>query len=67
MVQIRDIRETRVFQEGLEEGRQEGRDEGFKRVLKAVELLKSNLAVEEIARLTGLPLANIRELKESLK
>ena len=74
MLQVSDVRETRVFQEALEEGlekglekgrkegREEGRDTGIEYV--ALQLLKLNRPVEEIAEATGLSAAHLRKLKK---
>jgi predicted transposase/invertase (TIGR01784 family) len=61
MLQVHDIRETRVYQEALQEGRQEGIDEERQRVrqekLNAVpKLAARNLSAEEIADILGLEL-----------
>jgi len=77
MLQVSDVRQTRVFQEALEEGiqksreegkqegreegKQEGREEGKQEV--AARLLQSGHSVDDIAKLTGLPLSQIRKLK----
>jgi len=51
----------RVKEEGYEEGRGEGRREGeFNKAIKiADELKKMNIAIEEISRITGLPIENL--------
>jgi len=58
MLQVTDIRQTRVYQEALEEGREEGREE------VAMNLLKIDRPIKEIVAVTGLTLAQIRKLKK---
>ena len=78
MLQVSDVRETRVFQEaleeglekgvkkgreeGIEEGIEKGREEGIEKV--ALRMLASELPIAEIARLTGLSPIRIRKLKK---
>ncbi len=57
MLQVTDMRQTRVYQEGKEEGKTEERE------VIAVKLLKKRLTVTEIAEITGLTPAEIRKLK----
>lgn len=77
MLQVQDVRETRVFQEALEEGiekglvkgREEAREEAREEVTLAVakRLLALGRPVEEIAEATDLPVAKIRTLKKKSK
>jgi predicted transposase/invertase (TIGR01784 family) len=62
MLQVTDVRQTRVFQEALEEGREEGREEGIEVV--ALRLLKMGRPIAEIAQATGLTPAQIRKLRK---
>ena len=72
MLQVNDVRETRVFQEALEEGREKGKEEGReegKRIgeLAAKEamarrLLARKVGHKEIAELVGLSVSQIMKL-----
>ncbi|HEX3149464.1 MAG TPA: Rpn family recombination-promoting nuclease/putative transposase [Gemmataceae bacterium] len=64
MLQVTDIRQTRVYQEALEEGREEGRVEGRVEVLEelAKKMIKLGRPVSEITQLTGLTTAQVRKL-----
>jgi predicted transposase/invertase (TIGR01784 family) len=72
MLQVTDVRETRVFQEaleeglekGLEKGREEGREEAT--VSLATQLLRRGDSVAAVAELTGLSVAKVRALKKRL-
>ena len=78
MLQVSDVRQTRVFQEALEEGlqeglqkgREEGREEGLQkgreeeREAIATALLGMGHPAEEIAKATGLAVSQIRKLKK---
>lgn len=80
MLQVSDVRETRVFQEaleeGLEKGRKEGREEGVEQGIErgiergieqvALRMMRLNRQVAEIAAATGLNAAQIRKLKKKL-
>ncbi len=62
MLQVTDVRQTRVFQEALEEGREEGIE------AVALRLLKMGRPVAEIVQATELTPAQIRKLsKKSTK
>ena len=65
MLQVTDIRETRVYQEALEEGREEGREATALAVAR--QLLKFGRPIAEIAEATGLTAAKIRTLKPKAK
>ena len=56
MLQVSDVRQTRVFQEAREEGREEGREE------VALRFVQAGHAIEEVAQVTGLSAAKIRKL-----
>jgi predicted transposase/invertase (TIGR01784 family) len=58
MLQIKDFRETKVYQEALEEGRKEGLRE------VALRLLAKAHSVAEVAQLTGLSIQRVRALKK---
>ena len=65
MLQVHDIRETRVFQEGKEEGLKEGIEQERQRNLHEKLRLVSNLAAlnlppEKIAESLGLDVALVR-------
>jgi len=64
MLQVSDVRQTRVFQEafeeGTEKGREEGRQEGLTRVI--LELHTRKRPVAEIAAVTGLSAARVRSI-----
>ena len=70
MLQVTDLRETRVFQEALEEGlekglvkgREEGREEGLLAV--ATLMLRRGDSIAAVAELTGLSLAKLRAIKK---
>jgi predicted transposase/invertase (TIGR01784 family) len=67
MLQISDLRDTRVYQEAMEEGREEGREEG-KRELAARairNLSDKRMLADEIAAVLGVDVAFVQEvLKE---
>jgi predicted transposase/invertase (TIGR01784 family) len=65
MLQVTDVRQTRVFQEALEEGRQEGREQGIETVARR--LIELGRPVTEIARATGLTAAQVRKLAKKRK
>ena len=74
MLEVTDIRQTRVFQEALEEGLEKGREEGLEqgreqgrkveREALARKLLKMDRPVAEVAEMTGLTLAEVRKLSK---
>ena len=68
MLQVSDVRETRVFQEaleeGLEKGLEKGREEGREEIVLA--MLKRDLPLKEIATMTGLSTQHLRKLKQKL-
>ncbi len=65
MLQVTDMRQTRVYQEGKEEGIEEGKMEGKmeEREAMARRMLKRKRPMAEIAEFTGLTPAEIRKLK----
>ncbi len=65
MLQITNLRETRVFQEALEEGLEKGREEGLEKGREEIvlRLLAKKFSVAEVAEWTGLPLARVKTLK----
>jgi len=62
MLQVSDVRQTRVYQEALEEGREEGMEKGREEI--ALKLLKLHVPAKTIAEATGLTAAQIRKLKK---
>lgn len=76
MLQVSDVRETRVFQEALEEGVEKGRVEGIEQGLErgiergieqvAIRMLKLERPLDEIADATGLGKPQLRKLKQKL-
>ena len=62
MLEVTDIRQTRVFQEALEEGLEKGREKGIETV--ALTMLKKNRAIAEIAEMTGLTPAEVRKISK---
>ena len=66
MLQVSDVRQTRVFQEALEEGIQKGMEKGREEERGAIAagLLEIGRPIDEIAKVTGLAVAQIRKLKK---
>ena len=62
MLQVTDVRETRVFQEALQEGREEGREQAILDV--ATRMLRLGRPVAEVADATGLSAVKVRALKK---
>ncbi|MEL6471397.1 MAG: hypothetical protein AAFQ74_16855 [Cyanobacteria bacterium J06623_4] len=60
-----EIQETQVYKEIKEEGREKGREEGQLEMatLVAKDLLKTAMPVEEIARITRLPVAEVLRIQ----
>lgn len=57
MLELGDLKQTRVYQEGLEDGKREGRVEGK---LEAVpRLLKLGLTLEQVAEALELEIAEV--------
>jgi predicted transposase/invertase (TIGR01784 family) len=73
MLQVDDVRETKVFQEALEEGLEKGLEKGKRLgVAEAKEafarrLLARDFRLQEIAQLTGLTLSQVKKLKKQEK
>ena len=65
MLQVTDVRETRVFQEALEEGEEKGRREALEAVILG--MLDADRPVAEIAKITGLSAARIRAINQRRK
>jgi predicted transposase/invertase (TIGR01784 family) len=61
MLQVLDVTQTRVFQEGVEQGREEGIE------IVARRMLEKGRPVAEIADVTGLTPAHVRRLKPKRK
>ena len=70
MLEVTDIRQTRVFQEALEEGREEGlekgREEGREEGRNALvcKLLKKDRSIAEVAEMTDLSPAEVRKISK---
>jgi predicted transposase/invertase (TIGR01784 family) len=70
MLQIHDIRESRVYQEAKDEGREEGKEEGLKEGIEkgiAISIAKlgaKNKSVAEIADLLDL---KVEQVEQALK
>jgi predicted transposase YdaD len=70
MLQVQDIRQTRVYQEALEEGREEGREEGLEkgRKLQAarsiVNMSAKNMPAEEIAAFLEVDLEFVHQVQK---
>jgi predicted transposase/invertase (TIGR01784 family) len=65
MLQVTDVTQTRVYQEGVEDGIEKGIEKGIETV--ALRLLKIGRPVAEIAQATGLTSAQIRKLSRKSK
>lgn len=65
MLQVTDIRQTRIYQEALEEGRQEGAEQKAEAIAR--QLLEMGRPVAEIAQVTGLTPAQVRKLRKKPK
>jgi predicted transposase/invertase (TIGR01784 family) len=65
MLQVTDVRQTRVFQEALEEGRQEGREQGIETVARR--MIELGRPLIEVAQATGLTAAQVRKLAKKRK
>jgi predicted transposase/invertase (TIGR01784 family) len=66
VLQVTDIRKTRVWQEALEEGIEQGREEGREEGREAVaqRMIADGRPVAEIVRYTGLTAAQVRKLSK---
>ena len=53
-----------ILQEGREQGRQQGREQGVEQV--AINLLREGMILEQVVRLTGLPLEKIQSLQQAI-
>jgi predicted transposase/invertase (TIGR01784 family) len=62
MLKVSDVRQTRVFQEGVEEGIEKGMEKGIETV--ALNLINLKRPIDEIAEATGLTPEYIRKLKK---
>jgi predicted transposase/invertase (TIGR01784 family) len=63
MLQVHDIRESRVYQEGMEEGRQEGKQEGKQEglAIAIAKMAAKSMSVEEIAAILELDVDVVRQ------
>lgn len=64
MLQIKDFRETKVYQEIREEGLERGRVET--RTAIAKRLLQEKFSVREVVEYTGLPLRQVQKLRKKI-
>jgi len=66
MLNIKDLRETKVYQEALEEGLERGLEKGREREREdiAVRLLAEQFSPAKVAEVTGLPLHRVKALKK---
>jgi predicted transposase/invertase (TIGR01784 family) len=66
MLQVTDITQTRVYQEALEQGRREGMEKGMEKGIEVVarRLIEIGRPLAEIARATGLSVAQVRTLSK---
>jgi predicted transposase YdaD len=68
---VRDIRETRVYQEAKEEGFKEGFERGLKKGIEEVaaiaRLAAGNKSIEEIAAILELDVEMIREVLAAVR
>ena len=60
MLQVHDIRETRVYQEALEEGKKKGEKKGIARAI--VKLAAKKMPLEEIAATLEVEMEFVREV-----
>lgn len=63
MFGLSDLKQTRVYQEGVEEGKEEGRQEG--RIESIPRLLKLGLSIEQIAQGLDLDLKVVKKQVEN--
>ncbi len=62
MLQIKDFRETKDYQEALEEGIEQGREQTREEI--ALRLLKKKHPAQEVAELSGLSLRQVQSLRK---
>lgn len=62
MLELTDIRETKVFQEALEEGMEKGMEKALERV--ALRSLAKGYSVADVSDLTGLSVPHVKRLKK---
>ena len=55
------MQESVIYQEILQEGREQGRQQGVEQV--AINLLREGMILEQVVRLTGLPLEKVQSLQ----
>ena len=58
------MQESVIYQEILQQGREQGREQGVEQV--AINLLREGMILEQVVRLTGLPLEKIQSLQQAL-
>ena len=59
MIEVSDVRQTKVYQEAKQEGREEGREE------VALRLLAQGFSTKEVANMTGLAEGRVKRLKKN--
>jgi predicted transposase/invertase (TIGR01784 family) len=64
MLELTDIRETKVFQEALEEGMEKGMEQALERV--ALRSLAKGYSVADVSELTGLSVPRVKRLKKKI-
>ena len=58
------MQESVIYQEILQQGREQGREQGVEQV--AINLLREGMILEQVVRLTGLPLEKIQSLQQAI-
>ena len=53
-------------QEGWQKGIQKGEEAGLEKTLQALKLLEEELGLEQVAQQTGLTIAQVQKIKQSL-
>ena len=62
MLQVHDIRETRVYQEAKEEGLQEERQRSFQEKLRAISKMTAlKISADDIAEILGMDVELVRQ------
>jgi predicted transposase/invertase (TIGR01784 family) len=64
ILQVSDLRQTKVYQEALDEGIKKGIEKGIEKVVRT--MLKNGCTVDEIAKNTGLTVAQVRKIKTAI-
>ena len=58
------MQESVIYQEILQEGREQGRQQRVEQV--AINLFREGMILEQVVRLTGLPLEKIQSLQQAI-